>query len=219
VLVQYRRDRVKRRLRFWCKRRRRVKCRAGLRWRLLLLHLFNSAKTAYAHNSRGHRYLETRSRICQFHRLPSPSPPSLFERAVQHQSRMRNCCLASREVRLGAEYLPSRRARYQGRRRRRGLGRCRLCNSNRGNVQCRSTSWVPGLLAPFQVLVRPRLVIPSLAVKVRSRLCYSMRVLMSQTEIRQIDFAALHREGYRAIVFDKDNCLVGTPHLAFYCPC
>jgi len=49
----------------------------------------------------------------------------------------------------------------------------------------------PGLLAPFQVLVRPRLVIPSLAVK----------------DIRQIDFVALRREGYRAIVFDKDNCL------------
>ncbi len=76
---------------------------------------------------------------------------------------------------------------------------------------------VPGLLAPFQVLVRPRLVIPSLAVKGSSCVWYFMRVLimpLSQTDIRQIDFAALRREGYRAIVFDKDNCLVGALHLA-----
>ena len=69
---------------------------------------------------------------------------------------------------------------------------------------------VPGLFAPFQVLVRPRLIIPSLAVKGN---CYllRMRVLitsLSQTDIRQIDFAALRREGYRGIIFDKDNCLV-----------
>lgn len=85
----------------------------------------------------------------------------------------------------------------------------------------RSTHPMPfnfsGFLAPFQVLVRPKLVIPSLAVKGSSRLCHFMRVLimpLSQTDIRHIDFAALHREGYRAIVFDKDNCLVGLPHLA-----
>ncbi|KAM6502626.1 Mitochondrial PGP phosphatase domain containing protein [Amanita muscaria] len=54
---------------------------------------------------------------------------------------------------------------------------------------------VPGLLAPFQLLVRPRLVIPSLVVK----------------DIRQIDFGALRKEGYRGIVFDKDNCLT-LPH-------
>jgi len=78
----------------------------------------------------------------------------------------------------------------------------------------------PGLLAPFQVLVRPRLVIPSLAVKGSSCVCYFMRVLimpLSQTDIRQIDFVALRREGYRAIVFDKDNCLVGVLlHLALH---
>ncbi|KAF8627625.1 hypothetical protein AX15_004322 [Amanita polypyramis BW_CC] len=54
---------------------------------------------------------------------------------------------------------------------------------------------IPGLLAPFQALVRPRLILPSLAVK----------------DIRQIDFAALRSEGYRGIVFDKDNCLT-LPH-------
>ncbi|KAK2463067.1 hypothetical protein APHAL10511_004722 [Amanita phalloides] len=54
---------------------------------------------------------------------------------------------------------------------------------------------IPGIFAPFHALVRPRLVIPSLAVK----------------DIRQIDFAALHKHGYRGVVFDKDNCLT-LPH-------
>ncbi|TFK44958.1 mitochondrial PGP phosphatase-domain-containing protein [Crucibulum laeve] len=50
---------------------------------------------------------------------------------------------------------------------------------------------IPGLLAPFQLLIHPRLVLPGLSVK----------------DIRQIDFAALKRAGYRGAVFDKDNCL------------
>ncbi|KAF8633371.1 hypothetical protein AX17_004542 [Amanita inopinata Kibby_2008] len=54
---------------------------------------------------------------------------------------------------------------------------------------------VPGLLVPFQLLVNPRLVLPSLSVK----------------DIRQIDFVALRKAGYRGIVFDKDNCLT-LPH-------
>ncbi|KDQ50894.1 hypothetical protein JAAARDRAFT_164326 [Jaapia argillacea MUCL 33604] len=50
---------------------------------------------------------------------------------------------------------------------------------------------IPGLLAPFHVLINPRLVIPSLIIK----------------DIRQLDFQALRNAGYRGAVFDKDNCL------------
>ncbi|KAF8161356.1 mitochondrial PGP phosphatase-domain-containing protein [Crassisporium funariophilum] len=56
---------------------------------------------------------------------------------------------------------------------------------------------VPGLLVPFQLLIHPRLVIPSLLVK----------------DIRQIDFPALKRAGYRGAIFDKDNCLARPYHL------
>ncbi|OAX40213.1 HAD phosphatase [Rhizopogon vinicolor AM-OR11-026] len=49
---------------------------------------------------------------------------------------------------------------------------------------------IPGILAPFQLLRNPRLVIPHLT-----------------TDIRQIDFLALRNAGYRGAVFDKDNCL------------
>ncbi|KAG0708628.1 HAD phosphatase [Suillus ampliporus] len=54
---------------------------------------------------------------------------------------------------------------------------------------------IPGILAPFQLLRNPRLVIPHLTVK----------------DIRQIDFLALRNAGYRGAVFDKDNCLT-IPH-------
>ncbi|KIM40364.1 hypothetical protein M413DRAFT_178023 [Hebeloma cylindrosporum] len=54
---------------------------------------------------------------------------------------------------------------------------------------------IPGLLVPFQLLIYPRLVVPALVVK----------------DIRQIDFCALKRAGYRGAVFDKDNCLT-LPH-------
>ncbi|KAF8806604.1 hypothetical protein BYT27DRAFT_7168064 [Phlegmacium glaucopus] len=54
---------------------------------------------------------------------------------------------------------------------------------------------VPGILVPFQLLVHSRLVIPNLVVK----------------DIRQIDFVALKKAGYRGAVFDKDNCLT-LPH-------
>ncbi|OJA08515.1 hypothetical protein AZE42_02469 [Rhizopogon vesiculosus] len=53
---------------------------------------------------------------------------------------------------------------------------------------------IPGILAPFQLLRNPRLVIPHLAVK-------------GHPDIRQIDFLALRNAGYRGAVFDKDNCL------------
>ncbi|KJA28779.1 hypothetical protein HYPSUDRAFT_211438 [Hypholoma sublateritium FD-334 SS-4] len=53
---------------------------------------------------------------------------------------------------------------------------------------------VPGILVPFHLLINPRLVIPGLL-----------------EDIRQIDFAALKRAGYRGAVFDKDNCLT-IPH-------
>ncbi|TRM69042.1 mitochondrial PGP phosphatase-domain-containing protein [Schizophyllum amplum] len=54
---------------------------------------------------------------------------------------------------------------------------------------------IPGLLVPFHLLVNPRLVLPSIAIK----------------DIRQLDFHALRRAGYRGAVFDKDNCLT-IPH-------
>ncbi|KAI0628389.1 mitochondrial PGP phosphatase-domain-containing protein [Trametes polyzona] len=54
---------------------------------------------------------------------------------------------------------------------------------------------LPGVLVPFHLLVNPRLVVPSIVVK----------------DIRQLDFPALYRAGYRGAVFDKDNCLT-IPH-------
>ncbi|EGN92760.1 hypothetical protein SERLA73DRAFT_65290 [Serpula lacrymans var. lacrymans S7.3] len=50
---------------------------------------------------------------------------------------------------------------------------------------------IPGILVPFHLLFNPRLVIPHVVVK----------------DIRQIDFIALRKAGYRGAVFDKDNCL------------
>ncbi|KAJ3575289.1 hypothetical protein NP233_g1200 [Leucocoprinus birnbaumii] len=49
---------------------------------------------------------------------------------------------------------------------------------------------IPGLLAPFQLLIHPRIVIPNVI-----------------KDIRYLDFAALRKAGYRGAVFDKDNCL------------
>ncbi|RPD58150.1 hypothetical protein L226DRAFT_490419 [Lentinus tigrinus ALCF2SS1-7] len=54
---------------------------------------------------------------------------------------------------------------------------------------------VPGILVPLHLLINPRLVVPSIVVK----------------DIRQLDFQALYRAGYRGAVFDKDNCLT-VPH-------
>ncbi|KAL4079136.1 HAD phosphatase, partial [Scleroderma citrinum] len=50
---------------------------------------------------------------------------------------------------------------------------------------------IPGLLAPFQLLWNPRVVLPHVVV----------------ADIRQLDFLALRKAGYRGAVFDKDNCL------------
>ncbi|KAH6914035.1 mitochondrial PGP phosphatase-domain-containing protein [Coprinopsis sp. MPI-PUGE-AT-0042] len=50
---------------------------------------------------------------------------------------------------------------------------------------------IPGLLAPFQLVIYPRLVLPHISVK----------------DIRHLDFRALKKAGYRGAVFDKDNCL------------
>ncbi|KAJ3785949.1 HAD phosphatase [Lentinula aff. detonsa] len=50
---------------------------------------------------------------------------------------------------------------------------------------------VPGILAPLQFIVNPRIIVPSLLVK----------------DIRHLDFHALKRAGYRGAIFDKDNCL------------
>ncbi|KAF8918174.1 mitochondrial PGP phosphatase-domain-containing protein [Mucidula mucida] len=49
---------------------------------------------------------------------------------------------------------------------------------------------VPGLLVPLQLLWNPRLIVPAICV-----------------DIRQLDFLALKKAGYRGAVFDKDNCL------------
>ncbi|TCD64384.1 hypothetical protein EIP91_004131 [Steccherinum ochraceum] len=54
---------------------------------------------------------------------------------------------------------------------------------------------IPGILVPLHLLVNPRLVLPAIIVK----------------DIRQLDFRELYRAGYRAAVFDKDNCLT-LPH-------
>ncbi|KAI0045524.1 HAD-superfamily phosphatase [Auriscalpium vulgare] len=54
---------------------------------------------------------------------------------------------------------------------------------------------LPGTLVPLYALFNPRLLLPSLTI----------------ADIRQLDFAALRKAGYRAVVFDKDNCLT-IPH-------
>ncbi|KIJ15571.1 hypothetical protein PAXINDRAFT_29563, partial [Paxillus involutus ATCC 200175] len=54
---------------------------------------------------------------------------------------------------------------------------------------------IPGLLVPFQLLWNPRVVLPHVIL----------------TDIRQLDFLALRKAGYRGAVFDKDNCLT-VPH-------
>jgi len=50
---------------------------------------------------------------------------------------------------------------------------------------------IPGLLVPFQLLFRPRLVLPHFSVP----------------DIRHLDFSALRQAGYKGAVFDKDNCI------------
>ena len=76
---------------------------------------------------------------------------------------------------------------------------------------------VPGILVPFQLLLHPRLVIPSFVVKgiYLYKFTRSFSTVSLQKDIRQIDFAALKQAGYRGAVFDKDNCLVRTIY-AFY---
>ncbi|KAF9243223.1 HAD phosphatase [Melanogaster broomeanus] len=54
---------------------------------------------------------------------------------------------------------------------------------------------IPGLLVSLQLLWNPRVVLPHVIV----------------TDIRQLDFLALRKAGYRGAVFDKDNCLT-VPH-------
>jgi phosphatidylglycerophosphatase GEP4 len=75
---------------------------------------------------------------------------------------------------------------------------------------------VPGILVPFQLLLHPRLVIPSFVVRgiYFYKFPRSFLTVSTQEDIRQIDFAALKQAGYRGAVFDKDNCLVRT--ISFY---
>ncbi|KAG5645407.1 hypothetical protein DXG03_006231 [Asterophora parasitica] len=54
---------------------------------------------------------------------------------------------------------------------------------------------IPGILVPFQLILNPRVVLPSIVVK----------------DIRHLDFVALRKAGYRGAVFDKDNCIT-LPH-------
>jgi predicted HAD superfamily phosphohydrolase YqeG len=37
--------------------------------------------------------------------------------------------------------------------------------------------------------------------------------VFTRKDIRQLDFVALCKAGYRGAVFDKDNCLVGIAHV------
>ncbi|KAI0067643.1 HAD phosphatase [Artomyces pyxidatus] len=53
----------------------------------------------------------------------------------------------------------------------------------------------PGTIVPLYALFNPRLLLPSIAV----------------ADIRQLEWAALRKAGYRGAVFDKDNCLT-LPH-------
>lgn len=74
---------------------------------------------------------------------------------------------------------------------------------------------VPGILVPFHLLINPRLVLPALMVKGEfsrhlTKKNNHTKQLFVQEDIRQIDFSALRRAGYRGAVFDKDNCLVCT---------
>ncbi|KIM59296.1 hypothetical protein SCLCIDRAFT_126376 [Scleroderma citrinum Foug A] len=50
---------------------------------------------------------------------------------------------------------------------------------------------IPGLLSPFQLLWNPRVILPHVII----------------ADIRQLDFLALQKAGYRGAIFDKDNCL------------
>ncbi|KAI0310855.1 mitochondrial PGP phosphatase-domain-containing protein [Amylostereum chailletii] len=54
---------------------------------------------------------------------------------------------------------------------------------------------LPGTLVPLYALFNPRILVPHISV----------------ADIRQLDFAALRRAGYKGAVFDKDNCLT-IPH-------
>ncbi|KAF5385841.1 hypothetical protein D9615_002321 [Tricholomella constricta] len=65
---------------------------------------------------------------------------------------------------------------------------------------------IPGLLVPFQLLFNPRVVLPSVVVKVKN-----IYTIFAQQDLRHLDFAALRKAGYRGAVFDKDNCLT-RPH-------
>ena len=71
---------------------------------------------------------------------------------------------------------------------------------------------VPGIVAPFQLLVSPRFILPALVVKglafLSSTVSSMLADLACYEDIRQLDFAALYKAGYRGAVFDKDNCLV-----------
>jgi phosphatidylglycerophosphatase GEP4 len=69
---------------------------------------------------------------------------------------------------------------------------------------------IPGLLAPFQLLIHPRIVIPNLIIKGAwlSNLAAFCSLWYAQEDVRHLDFAALHKAGYRGAIFDKDNCLV-----------
>lgn len=81
---------------------------------------------------------------------------------------------------------------------------------------------LPGILVPFHLLLNPRLLVPGVVVK---GLLFSLSTFnylqhctrqrryfgadcSRQEDIRQLDFPALYKAGYRGAVFDKDNCLV-----------
>lgn len=70
---------------------------------------------------------------------------------------------------------------------------------------------IPGLLVPFHLVFNPRLVIPHIVVNGNALGAINISWILrssAQEDIRQVDFRALKRAGYKGAVFDKDNCIV-----------
>jgi phosphatidylglycerophosphatase GEP4 len=75
---------------------------------------------------------------------------------------------------------------------------------------------IPGTLVPFQLLWRPRIIVPDLLVKGLCMWYFRERYLTGfRKDIRRLDFAALKRAGYQGAIFDKDNCIVRSPYIPF----
>jgi hypothetical protein len=118
---------------------------------------------------------------------------------VQYESNSR-VPVDSRGKKLGAKYVAKLH-----------VSRIRLASSSQVTSSESMPLNIPGILVPFHLLVNPRLVIPSLAVKGEPATLDQVKQLNpepDQKDIRHIDFKALKTAGYRGAVVDKDNCLV-----------